>query len=83
LPHALVSDACEENYAQDIVTVEHVEILYRGDVPSALACGLFDFVTADHRQVIVDFRRSTVAVDRIRGYLITNGVSVPRQAGGT
>jgi hypothetical protein len=82
LPHALVSDACEERYAQNVVTVEHVEVLYSGDVPWALDCELYDFGIADHRRTLVDFRRSTVAVDRIRGYLITNGVSVPRQTGG-
>ena len=83
LPHALVSDACEEHYTQDIVTLDHVEILHSGDEPWALDCNLFDFAAADHRRVLVDFRRSTFAVDRIRAYLTSNGVPIPLPEGGT
>jgi hypothetical protein len=78
LPHALVSDACEEGHTQDaLVMFEHAEVLYSGDIPWALDCGLYDFDIADHRRVLVDFRRSTAAVDRMRHYLVTNGLPVP------
>ena len=78
LPHVLVTDACEEGYGPNaIMTFEHAEVLFAGDVPWALDCELYDFGIADHRRTLIDFRHSTVAVDRIRQYLKTNGVSVP------
>lgn len=78
LPYALVTDACEEGYGPNaIMTLDHAEVVFYDDAPWGLDCDVYDFGIADHRRTLVNFHQQSTAVDRIRGYLKTNGVPVP------
>jgi hypothetical protein len=82
LPESLVSTACEEDHRQSpLLTMDSAKVLVSGGVPWGLDCSIYDFGVGDHFQTHVDFRHSTVAVDRIRDYLMANGVRVPQLRG--
>lgn len=84
LPESLVSAACEEGQMENaIVTMEGAELLFDDDVPRGLRCYLFQFGIDAHLRRWVDFRRSTHAVNRIRAYLVANGIPVPPMFRGT
>jgi hypothetical protein len=80
LPEELVLDACEEtNTRNEVATLEHAAVLYYDDAPFGLACELFVFGTDQRSERLVDFRTRSTAVNRIRAYLMSNGIDVPEQ----
>ena len=85
LPLELVRSACLEGTQDPMVIVDHVEVLYRDNdywdrkTAWAIECYLFRFGVDELTRKLVDFRKSTAAVDRIRDYLVMNGVRVPLQ----
>jgi hypothetical protein len=82
LPELLVSAACEEGHEQNpLVTMDSAEVLVADGVPWGLDCSVYDFAIGDHIRTLVDFRHSTAAVNRIRDYLVANGVRVPQLQG--